>query len=372
MRANHCKRLLTVLWLSISFFSWVANAEFQQGDQGQGQAVDPNSQQQMQQQQQQQPQAQVQLRSLAVLPSIDQSGIFGTSLQYALGSLFQQMPESFAVQLSAYNLPAFTPEEIAKAHQLVNAEILVMVYLEHGAGEPQGNLSLYLFDSLHPNDFIVIARNLVGQAGNTDPMNPQYVEYEFKTGYTELINAFTQGLFQPLPGTESQQAVAEEEDGVEKRTEDAKRLFRELTALEEKKYYFGADVGMARFAGTGGADSNVNFGVFAGMRIPERTRVELGVDVFSYALIHMDGRYVLPIAEKFVSLTASLSVGRIMGTGLGNSEFNTSTLDAGQIVVGPGISFDIPLLGTSLRGELKLYFGGGSILFGTYGVSYSI
>jgi hypothetical protein len=304
--------------------------------------------------------------SCAILPSTDTSDLgLGATLQNDLGAL-TQATNYFQIQMASYVLPAFTDVEVARAINLLNTRVIMFAYLE------KERLSLFLFDSTHPKEFIVTSQVLVDpMLGNV--VNQQVVEYKLQVAFTQLTTAWSQAQFQPLPGTQSGDPnfTGLAPDDPKRRAEEGRRLFRELATLEDGKYYLGADVGMARFAGVGPSGSSINFGGFWGFRASDRVRAELGLDLFNYALVHVDGKYLFPLAEKYVSVYASLSVGAIMGTIIQPRDSLSPSLSSG-LVFGPGISFDVPLLGANVRGELKLYFGAGTILVGTYGLSYSL
>jgi len=307
------------------------------------------------------------IRKLTVLPSNDTSNFnMGPALQQSMAALFQET-QYYTVQIGGYAMGGFTEAEVARAFGTVGTEIIAFTYLE------AERISLFLFDATHPKEFIVVAEALVDpMMGNS--VTPQVIEYKFRVAFNNLLSQFYQSQFQPLPGSQSdpQMLSADAPDDPKRRAEESRRLFRELAALQETEYYVGASIGMARYAGGPTSSSNVAFGAYGGKKVSERVWMELGLDFFSYALAHVDARYHMPFAEKYLSLYASLGVGRIMGVISGPRFAGEADIPNGQIVFGPGISFDVPLLGAGIRGELKLFIGGGSILLGTYGLSYSI
>ncbi len=316
-----------------------------------------------------QPQAQagVAARTLTVLATTDTSSFsLGPQIQTGLTALFVQA-QNFSVQPANFALASFSEADVAAGFKQTQTDLMAFGYLE------TERLSLFLFDSRHPKEFIVVSQPLV------DPMlgnqvTPQVVEYKLRLNFNQLLTQLYASQFQPLPGaaTDASSNVAMNSDDPKVRAEQSRRLFAELQSLETSKYYLGASIGMARYAGGGLSDSTVNFGAWAGMRAMERTRFELGADFFAYALLHIDARYQMPIAEKLVTMNLTLSLGRVLG-GIATAQFaQEASLKSGAIVFGPGISFDIPLLGAQVRGDVRLYFGGGSILVGSYGISYSI
>jgi hypothetical protein len=286
-------------------------------------------------------------------------------VQATLASLFQQT-NYYNVQSVNMPLNSFTEPEVFRLYQATNSEIIAFAYLE------KERLSLFLFDNTHSKEYVAVSQNLI------DPMmgnqvNAQVVDYKLKLSFNQLIAQYFQNIYQPLPGSQQQALVAETEpDDPVRRAEMSRKLFRELASLQETKYYVGATIGMARYSGGGGSASSVNFGGFGGMKLNEQFKGELGLNLFSYSVAYMDIKYLFPLAEKYVSLYGSAGVGRILGAIMGPRFDFEPSLPSGGILFGPGVSFDIPLLGAYVRGELKLYFGGGMVLMGTYGIMYNM
>lgn len=304
-----------------------------------------------------------QIRPLGVLPSTDTSSFnLGANLQNAMMTLFSQM-QYYKVQVLNTPLAGFTEPEVARVRALTGMEILSFAYLE------QERISLFLFDKAKPKEFLVVTQGLIDpMLGNV--VTPQVIEYKFKMAFNQLVNAYYKGEFQPLPGS-SPAAAAADADSPQRRAEESRRLFRELTALQDNRWYLGATIGMARYAGGPGSASSVDFGAFGGSRFGERFRGEMGFNFFAYSLLHFDFGYHMPFAEKYVSLYLLGSFGTVLGVITGPRFDNEAKLSGG-LMYGPGISFDIPLLGANIRGEIKIYVGSGSILFGSYGISYAI
>jgi hypothetical protein len=312
------------------------------------------------------PNATARVRTLAVLPVTDTSNLnMATYLQALEVNLFQQA-QYFQIQTVNFALPGFTEVDVGRAFKTVNTELMSLVYLE------AERVSIFLFDSTRPKEFIVGSQPLA------DPMlgnqvTPQVADYKARLVFNDVLANYFKGAFQSLPGAKTDPTLsARAPDDPRQRAAESRRLFRELAALDTSKYYMGASLGMARFAGGPSSSSNVNFGAFGGMITSERTRVEFGLDFFSYALAHLDGKYTIPLAEKYVSINLSLGIGRILGVIAGPRFADEAALKNGQFAFGPGVSFNVPLLGASVRGEMKLYFGGGSIFLGSYGISYSL
>lgn len=312
-----------------------------------------------------QPGAVFQQRSLSVLPSSDSSTFnLGPSLQYALSTLFQQT-NYYNVQMGSYALAGFTEAEVTQAYRTVGTEIMTFVYLE-----PE-RISIYLFDMVRPREFIAVSQQLVDpMVGNE--ITPQVIEYKFRAAYEQLMQQYFQGQFQPLPGTQTDQVAANNPDDPKVRAEQSRKLFRELAALQEGDVYIGGQMGMARFAGGEGSSSSVLFGAFIGMRASEKIKVELGGTFFNYALLQLDGKYKIPFAEKYVSLAASLGAATVVGSVVQPLNVPTAVLESGAFFAGPGISFEVPLLGATVRGEMKFYFGSGTILQGSYAICYTL
>ena len=304
---------------------------------------------------------------MSVLPSTDTSGLnLAGPLQNALARLYQSTG-AFNLQLASYSLPGYAAADVKKLETYLNSPLLSFCYLE------KERIAVFLFDANRPDDFIVASQSLVDANGQPVLTN-EWIEHQFRAAFAQVITLYKQNQFQPLPGShvDSEQLAQEEAEDARKRAAESRRLFRELAQLEERNYYIGASVGMARFAGEGASTSTVDVGGFAGLKISDSMRLEGGVDVFSYALVHLDMRYHLPINEKYVSAALSLGVGDILTNVTKNLGYEATTLNSGQLLFGPGISFNIPLLGANIRGDLRFYLGGGSVLLGSYGLTYSL
>lgn len=296
-------------------------------------------------------------RSLTILPTTDLAGYgLGEPLQYALGQLYQSTG-AFQVQLSSYQLPGFGKEEIGRTMQGVQTQAFSFAYME------KQRISVFLFDSSHPNEFIVSYRLLSDPPGGQ--LTSEFVETRFRECVSEALNFYQTAQYQPLPGGGESGGDTEENRA---KAVEARKLFREIAALEERKFYIGGNVGMARFSSETTSASTVNFGGYFGSRLGDRFSGELGVDLFSYCLLHGDVRYSLPIAEKYVSLSATAGIARFMGTLTENKGFSQRNIRAGQMVFGPGFGFEVPLLGATLRGDVRLYTGSATVLLGSYGV----
>lgn len=136
--------------------------------------------------------------------------------------------------------------------------------------------------------------------------------------------------------------------------------------------YVGANIGMARFSARGATASTVSLGGYLGVKLVERLRLEAGADVFSYLMLHGDMRYQLPLGERYVSLSIGIGLNHITSVVTQNRGFNPTFLRTGQLLYGPSLSFDVPLLGASVRGDIRVLFGEATILMGTYGLAYAL
>lgn len=305
-------------------------------------------------------------RSLSVLATTDTSGLnMAQQLQYGLSALFQQT-QYYAVSMVNQGVSGYSESEVAALFQTTGTAVAAFAYLE------KERLSLFLFDSTRPKEFVVVAEGLVDPSlGNQ--VTPQVIEYKLRLSFNNLLTEYYQGKFQPLPGSQSSQQVAAAYDpnDPKRRAEEARKLYRELASIQETNSYLGATIGMARYSGKGGSTSAVNFGGFYGSRISERMRAEGGLDIFRYVTAYSALKYHIPFAERYVSLHAGLTVGALIGQITAPRDALDPALKTG-ILFGPTISFDIPLLGAYIRGEMKFQLGSGSLLFASYGISYSI
>jgi len=311
--------------------------------------------------------AAAQQKTLSVLLSTDTSGLnLGQSLQYGLSSLFQQT-QYYQVTMASVGMNGYTEAEVAKIFQTTNSQVVTFAYLE------RERLSLFLFDSTRAKEFIVVAEGLVDPSlGNQ--VTSQVVEYKLRLAFNNLLTEYYQSKFQPLPGTQTSQQVAAAFDpnDPKRRAEEARKLYRELASIQETNTYMGATIGMARYGAPVGSTSSVNFGGFFGSKVGERLRGEGGFDIFRYLALYGALKYQIPFAEKYISLHAGLTAGMLLAELTKPRDELDPTLKAGGIIFGPTVSFDIPLLGAYIRGEMKFLLGSGSILFASYGISYSI
>jgi hypothetical protein len=301
--------------------------------------------------------------SLTVLPTSDTSELgLAEPLQYALGQVLQSTGV-LKVQLSGYSLPGFTTNDVTKAFDVLQSDLMSFTYME------KSRLSVFLFAKARPSQFIVAYRMLDDAPGGQ--LSSEFIETRFREAVNEVLTNYNNGAFQALPGSENQ-TVAMDEGEARQKAEEARILFRELASLENKKYYMGANIGMARFSqqttGQSIANSTVNFGGYGGAKLGDRMAFEAGADVFSYLLLHGDIRYHMPLLEKYVDVSITGGFGHVMAAVTENRNQTSNVSMVGSTVFGPGIAFDVPLLGATVRGDVRYYFGSSSILVGSYGV----
>lgn len=308
---------------------------------------------------------------LAVLPTTDLTkwGL-AEALQYSLGKLAVST-KLFAVGSSTFVLQDFSKRELKKAFQSNRSPLLMFAYIE------SERVSVFFFNAYQSGKFIVGSRSLAHPPSGK--VSSVFVETQFKEAFDETITLFQRNQYQDLPKVEGDiegdflaDSVGQE---VSKSNADKMRaLFQEVSRLEDKPLYFGANIGMARYTSTNNAASTVNFGFSAGGRFNHRVSASLGVDLFSYIFAHGDAFYRLPLAEKYISFSAIGSIGNVMGSLTENKGYavDGATLKTGSLFFGPGLAIDIPLLGASLRGELRLYLGSSYLLVGSYGLIVSI
>src|SRR5690606_19768260 len=132
------------------------------------------------------------------------------------------------------------------------------------------------------------------------------------------------------------------------------------------------NLGMARFAAHGSSASVVNVGAFLGYRPWDFMQLEVGASVFSYFLVDGSVKVKIPLMERYVALFAGMGVGSVLAVVTQNRGFNSAFVELGEMMPTPVLAFEVPLLGASIRGEMRFYVGSTTIFMGTYGVSYSL
>lgn len=308
---------------------------------------------------------------LAVLPTTDQTG-WGLSdaLQYSLGKLCVST-NLFEVGSSNYVLTGFSRKELKQAFQSNRAPFLIFTYID------KTRVSVFMFNAYYEGQFIASNKSLENPPNGK--ISSDFVEKQFKAAFEETIATFLKNTYQKLPEVEGDDKSDLVNDSVVKQISKAdadkmKYLFNEVSQIEDKPFYVSANIGMARYTGTANAASTVNFGVSLGGRLGRRFSVAAGADFFSYIFAHGDGYYKLPLAEKFISFSVIGTLGSVMASFTENKGYGSqnTTLKTGSFLFGPGLSIDIPLLGATLRGELRYYMGSSTILVGTYGLLISI
>ncbi len=302
------------------------------------------------------------LRPIAVLETTDSAGWnVATRLQNALAERFTKS-RLFEAQTHPLSLTAYTPEALKTAYDQTRTELLSFAYVD------KERIALFLFDYNRPGRYIATSEAMVGSP--TGRITNEWLDARFGLAFTTLLRRYAAGDFEAIPSQEPEgETTAEPEMS---RDEKGRRLFQELSKLQDGSLYIGTHIGMARFESQGRAASTVNVGLFSGIKLYDRLRLEAGVDLFSYMLLHGDVRVTLPIAERYVALNLGVSVNHITATVTQNRGFNPTFVRTGQVLFGPTLSFDVPLLGASVRGDIKALFGETTILLATYGLAYTL
>ncbi|NBX76250.1 MAG: hypothetical protein EBQ92_06820 [Proteobacteria bacterium] len=308
---------------------------------------------------------------VSVLPSTDSSTFnLGAPLQQALARLYKEAG-TYSPTTSDEELSGFTPLEISRTIRKNNMDALSFALLE------QERISVFLFDKNHPLEFIVSSKNFT-DAPRTG-ITSAFIESKFRSAFNEVVVYHREEKYQELPGARTEKlADASKRTVRDPRIADESRvLFRELSSLTDSNAYIGASLGMSRFGSEGTSASTVTFGLSAGYQIKPRVSIEGGLSASTYLIGSIGGRYALPFKEEFIKLSVGLDVASVLfsitqnyGYGSPNLTYNSPPLTRGTFFVGPGIFFDIPLLGATLRGDLRFYTGTGTIIVGTYGLVY--
>lgn len=309
--------------------------------------------------------------SVAVLPSTDSSTYnLGTPLQQALVRLYRESG-SFSPSLSDQTLEGFTPIEISRVIREQKVSALSFVLLE------QERLSVFIFDKTHPLEFIVSSQNLTGAPATG--ITSTFIEAKFRAAFNDATRFHKEENYQELPGARTDKiASASKRSQQDPRIADESRvLFRELSSQTDSSVYLGAQIGMSRFGSEGTSSSTVTFGLNTGYQFNPRVSAEAGLSASTYLIGSLGGRYALPFKEEFIKLSVGFDVASVLasitqnsGYGSPNLTYNSPPLSKGTFFLGPGIFFDIPLLGATLRGDLRFYTGTGTIIVGTYGLVY--
>ncbi len=308
---------------------------------------------------------------LAILPTTDMTSWgLADALQYSLGKLAVGT-RLFEVGSSNYVLGGYSRRDLKQAFQSNRAPLLMFAFID------KTRISVFMFNAYYGGKFIASNKSLENPPGGQ--ISSAYVETQFKGAFEATLAAFLKNEYMDLPEVENDDksdivgdSVAQQISGA--KAEKMKSLFHEVSSMEDKPFFFGANIGMARYIDTNSAASTVNFGLALGTRLSPRLSVAAGADFFSYIFAHADGLYKLPFHEKFISLSVIGSVGSVLASLTENKGYaaDNTTLQTGGLRVGAGVAVDIPLLGAILRGELRYYVGSSSILVGSYGLVISL
>lgn len=310
---------------------------------------------------------------LAILNSTDKTELgLSQSLQEGLGKAAANS-NLFQTYFADYSLTGFNEAEIAADFKKVGADLMSYVYLENA------RLSIFFFDSSHPKEFIVSSQNFATPAEGA--LTGSDIQLAFKAAFQEVISSYAAKEYQPLPGSQPQGnflAVEEGEVTPQFAAADVKKLYRELSSLSNKPLYVGANVGMSRFetqSTTTGKSfaSTVNIGGVLGYRLFSPISIELGADIFTHFVLHSELRAQIPLGQKYVAISLSAGAARFMTQPTENLGYaGSNTISKGTMVYGPGLGFEIPLLGLNIRAEARYYTGPTSVFLGTYGIVYSL
>lgn len=304
------------------------------------------------------------MRTLSILPTTDGSGLgMETALQSELASLFQQT-NGFAVSMSAQGLPAFTKDIILLTHNQLQAEILSFVYVE------KDRLAIFVFDIHRPGKFLVVSEPLSPSPENR--LTPKWLDNQLRVGFAQMYRAYANADFQPLPGEDedAKERERKQQEENESRDKKARRLFRELSSMQDSTGYWGLNLGVTRLSAADNSASTVTVGGLTGFRY-YRFRVEGGLSLFSYLTGNLDAKFQIPLAEKYLSLYIGAGLTTVLSAITPNRRVGSVVLATGAFMYGPGFSFDVPLVGATIRGELKYYSGATNLMVATYGVAYS-
>jgi len=278
----------------------------------------------------------------------------------------------FQTYIANYSLTGFGETEIINDFKKVGSDLMGYVYLENN------RLSIFLFDATRPKEFIVSSQNFTTPDGGN--VSSEEIQYAFKKSFEEVISSYVAKEYQYLPGAKKESAYLVENEGMDPQfsVAEVKRLYREMASLTQKPLYIGANVGMSRFETLSGSSSKtyastVNIGALIGYRLFKPFSVELGADMFTHFMLHSDIRAQIPLGQRYISLSLSVGGARFMTQPTENLGYaGTNKIVQGTMVFGPGLGFEIPLLGLNIRAEGRLYTGNTSVFLGTYGIVYSL
>ncbi|MBY0372076.1 hypothetical protein K2X33_15440 [bacterium] len=301
-----------------------------------------------------------QKRTLTVLGTTDTSQLFvARKMQTLLADSFQKA-NLFTVSTHASSPSGYTEEALQPLFKETGAELLSFVYVD------RDRAAIFLFDQNRPGKYIATSETLSGSP--TNRLTETWMESQFNKAFSELMRQYSVAAFEAVPAQQNEEEQTKELS----REERGRRLFNELAKIQDGSSYLGASIGMVQFSTQGNSASTVNLGVYGGMKLFHRLRAELGADVFSYLLLNGDLRFQLPILEGYVSLSVGVSGSYMAATVTQNRGFNPTLFQPGSFFFGPSLTLDVPLLGATVRGDIKLLMGPGTLLVGTYGLAYTL
>ncbi len=300
------------------------------------------------------------IRSITIIPPTDGTGLnISRDLQQHIGEYLYNSRQ-YVVQYSAHSLSGFTARDLSQTFERLDSQLILFPYVE------KGRFSLFLFDSYRPQEFIT-ASVPFAEVSEKNPLSKQIVYAYFPKVYAALINSFSRGQYQVLPGgkTEGPQTPVDDK-------ELTRKQFRALSSLYESNTYGAANVGIVRMANAGVAGSTVNLSLYIGHRFSESMAIEGGADFFSYFFPNARLRYKLPFfANRYPMIDLTIGAGMNLGEIATQKGFPSGTLSSGPLF-GPGLSVRVPLGGAQLVCDLRFYMGSGSLFFGTYGLAYPL
>lgn len=301
-------------------------------------------------------------RTIAILNSTDASGMnISGPLQQALSRMFEDT-RAFRPQVVNSALPGFTPKDIDEAFKKFGSEVISFAYLE------KNRISVFLFDSIRSGQFIVSTQPLATNTGTK--LSQVVIETQYRRAFNTLMENYNVGKFQAMP--QAQTAQNQVETGKEAEGDKLRTLYEEFNEISETPTYIGASLGMARYSASSNAASTVSVGALIGTRLTPRFRLEAGGHLFSYLLLETGFKYQFPLQTKYLSLFIGGSAAYVMTAMYTARGLDTPTLPVGGFIFGPGLGFEVPLLGASIRGEIRWLLGSANVILGTYGVVYSL
>jgi hypothetical protein len=265
----------------------------------------------------------------------------------------------FEVTVSPVALVGYGAEDLKKAFEQAGTDLISFAYVD------KERVALFLFDANREGKYIATSVPLAGNPVNR--ITDEWIELSMNRALNDLLKQFSAANFEDISVEETDAKPAELT-----KAERSRMLFNELATTHDGTYFVGANLGIARFSAQGSSASVVNIGIYGGRKVSRRFKAELGVDLYSYLMLHGDVRYQLPIAERYVTLELGLGVNHVTLQLTQNRGFNPTSVSLGQFLVGPAISIDVPLLGASVRGEIRALFGQAFILVASYGLSYTL